>query len=296
MKMQRVSALVVKELKRLVREPANLFMAILFPMILTGAFGAAFGGLGSGSGDATYTVGFVDLDALAGPGWAESFKGGIAETGMLVIAEYGDNETAHGDLLQGRIDAIVILPEDFGDSIDSFLANTADPSLWINSTVGLAIDQGSMVIGAAVPPMIQQVLAATIFGEEAATFALPLTIGVPARVASSHLTQFDYMVPGIFAYSAIFVTLLVAQAFSVEREKGLLKRISVTPTSSSEVIVSQVIANLITGALQVAIVYMVASLMGFRAQASFGGIAFALVIVLFLSSVTWASGSSPPPW
>jgi ABC-type multidrug transport system permease subunit len=282
MRVQRVSALVVKELKRLIREPANLFMAILFPMILTGAFGAAFGDLGSGSGDATYTVGFVDLGASAGTGWAESFKGGIAETGMLVVAEYGDNETAHGDLLQGRIDAIVILPEDFGDSINSFLANPADPSLWVNSTVGLAVDQGSMVIGAAVPPMIWQILAATIFGEEVATLALPLTIGVPARVASSHLTQFDYMVPGLFAYSAIFVTLLVAQSFSVEREKGLLKRISMTPTSSSEVIVSQVIANLITGALQVAIVYTVASLMGFRAQASFGGIAFALIIVLFL--------------
>jgi ABC-type multidrug transport system permease subunit len=282
MRAQRVSALVAKELKRLVREPANLFMAILFPMILTVAFGAAFGGLGSGGGDATYTVGFVDLGASEGTGWAESFKGGIAETGMLVIAEYGDNETAHGDLLQGRIDAIVVLPEDFGDSIDSFLANPADPSLWINSTVGLAVDQGSMVIGAAVPPMIRQVLAATIFGEEAATLALPLTIGVPARVASSHLTQFDYMVPGLFSYSAIFVTLIVAQAFSVEREQGLLKRISMTPTSSSEVIVSQVIANLITGAFQVAIVYTVASLMGFRAQASLGGIAFALIIVLFL--------------
>jgi ABC-type multidrug transport system permease subunit len=139
-----------------------------------------------------------------------------------------------------------------------------------------------MVIGAAVPPMIRQVLAATIFGEEAATLALPLTIGVPARVASSHLTQFDYMVPGLFSYSAVFVTLIVAQAFSVEREQGLLKRISMTPTSSSEVIVSQVIANLITGAFQVAIVYTVANLMGFRAQASLVGIAFALIIVLFL--------------
>jgi len=282
MRVQRVSALVVKELKRLVREPANLFMAILFPMILTVAFGAAFGGLGSGSGDASFTVGFVDLGASAGAGWAESFKGGIADTGMLVVAEYGDNETAHADLLQGRIDAIVIIPPEFGDSVDSFLSHPAEPELWVNATVGLAVDQGSMIVGAAVPPMIRQVLAATILGEAAMTLALPLEIGVPAQVASSHLTQFDYMVPGLFSYSAIFITMLVAQAFSTEREQGLLRRISVTPTSSSEVIVSHVIADLITGAVQVAIVYLASSLMGFRAQASALGIAYALTIVLFL--------------
>jgi len=273
---------VVKELKKLVREPANLFMALLFPMILTVAFGAAFGGLGSGGTDSTYTVGLVDLDASVSQNWADSFREGISETGALVVADYGDNETAHADLLQGKIDAVVILPVDFGDSVDSFLAHPLEPWLWVNTTLGMAVDQGSMIVGAAVPPMIQQVLAVTIFGEQAMTVALPLTIGAPTQVASSHLSQFDYMVPGIFAYSAIFVTLLVAQAFSTEREQGLLRRINMTPASSSEVILSQVIANLITGAMQVAIVYLVSGLMGFRAQASAVGIAYALTIVLFL--------------
>ena len=282
MRTQIVTALVVKELKKLVREPAYLFMALLFPMILTVAFGAAFGGLGSGGTDSTYTVGLVDLDASASQNWADSFREGISETGALVVADYGDNETAHADLLQGKIDAVVILPVDFGDSVDSFLAHPSEPWLWVNTTLGLAVDQGSMIVGAAVPPMIQQVLAVTIFGEQAMTVALPLTIGAPTQVASSHLSQFDYMVPGIFAYSAIFVTMLVAQAFSTEREQGLLRRINMTPASSSEVILSQVIANLITGAIQVAIVYLVSGLMGFRAQASAVGIAYALTIVLFL--------------
>jgi ABC-type multidrug transport system permease subunit len=282
MRAQRVKALVAKELKRVVREPANLFMALLFPMILTVAFGAAFGGLGSGGVDMTYTVGLVDLDVSANHAWAEAFREGISETGALIVANYEDNETAHADLLQGRIDAIVIIPPEFGDSVESFLSHPAEPGLWVNATVGLAVDQGSMIVGAAVPPMIRQVLAVTLFGEAAMTLALPLEIGAPAQVTSSHLTQFDYMVPGLFSYAAIFITMLVAVAFSAERELGLLRRINVTPTSSSEVIVSQVIANLITGAVQVAIVYLAAGLMGFRAQATPLGIAYALTIVLFL--------------
>jgi len=282
MRAQRVRALALKEFKRVVREPANLFMAILFPMILTAAFGAAFGGLGTGSGDTSYGVGFVDLDESTNPVWAAAFREGIVHTAVLDVVDYVDNETAHADLLQGRLDAIVILPGDFGDSIESFLEHPAEPRLWVNTTVGLAVDQGSMIVGAAVPPMIQQVLAATVFGEQAMTLALPLEIGVPTRVASTHLTQFDYMVPGIFSYAAIFITMLVAQAFSTEREQGLLRRISLTPTSSSEVIVSQVIANLVTGAVQVGIVYLVSSLMGFRANATVLGIAYAMTIVLFL--------------
>ncbi len=257
-------------------------MVLFFPLVLTAAFGAAFGGIGSGGGDMTYTVGLVDLDASGNHAWAEAFRDGLWDTGALVVAEYDDNETAHNDLLQGTIDAIVILPGDFGDSIDSFLQNPDDPGRWINTTIGLAVDQGSMIVGAAVPPMIQGVLSSTVFGSQALAVALPMELGVPTKVASSHLTQFDYMVPGLFAYSAIFITLNVAQTFSVEREQGLLNRISVTPTSSSEVIVSHVIANLITGAIQVAIVYMAASLLGFRAQATSLGIVYALTIVLFL--------------
>jgi ABC-2 type transport system permease protein len=282
MRVQRVMALVLKELKRVVREPANLFMALLFPMILTVAFGAAFGNFGSEGMDATYEIGLVDLDKSVNRSWAESFKMGISNTGILVIVEYENNEGAHNDLLQGKIDAIVILPQDFGNSIDSFLVHPMEPSYWINTTLELSVDQGSNIVSAAVPPIIQQVLSLTIFGEQAMTLVSPIEIGIPTQVASIHLTQFDYMVPGIFSYSAIFITMLVAQAFATEREQGLLKRISLTPTSSSEVIISQVVANLITGAVQITIVYLVSNLMGFRAKATTTGIAYAFVIVLFL--------------
>ena len=271
MKPQRIRALTMKDLKRVIREPANLFMVFIFPVVLTMAFGAAFGGFGSGGGASTYTVGLVDLDASSNHGFAEAFVAGIEATGALIVEVYADNATAHDDLLQGTIDAVVVLPEDFGDSVESFLLHPDDPGQWVNTTIGLAVDQGSMIVGAAVPPMIQGVLASILFGEAAMDVAIPLELGAPAQVASSHLTQFDYMVPGMFAYSAIFTAMLVAQAFSTEREQGLLRRISLTPTASSEVILSQVV-----------VVYGTSLLMGFRPEAAAPGIIYAMVIVLFL--------------
>jgi len=282
MKPQRIRALTMKDLKRVIREPANLFMVFIFPVVLTMAFGAAFGGFGSGGGASTYTVGLVDLDASSNHGFAEAFVAGIEATGALIVEVYADNATAHDDLLQGTIDAVVVLPEDFGDSVESFLLHPDDPGQWVNTTIELAVDQGSMIVGAAVPPMIQGVLASILFGEAAMDVAIPLELGAPAQVASSHLTQFDYMVPGMFAYSAIFTAMLVAQAFSTEREQGLLRRISLTPTSSSEVILSQVVTNLILGVGQVVVVYGTSLLMGFRPEAAAPGIIYAMVIVLFL--------------
>ncbi|MCW3992472.1 MAG: ABC transporter permease [Candidatus Bathyarchaeota archaeon] len=281
MRSQRIRALSVKDLKRVIRDPAVLFMVFIFPLVLTAAFGAAFGN-SSGGGDATYTVGLVDMDASSNHGWAEAFRDGIEATGALVVAEYPENASAHDDLLQGTIDAIVVLPEVFGDSVESFLLHPDDPGQWVNTTIGLAVDQGSMIVGAVVPPLIGQVLSSILFGEAATNTAVPLELGTPAQVASSHLNQFDYMVPGMFAYSAIFITLLVAQAFSSEREQGLMKRISLTPTSSSEVILSQVVTNLILGAAQVGVVYATAYMMGFRPMTAAVGVAYALVIVLFL--------------
>ena len=62
MKLQRVFALTKKEMKKTIREPAFLFMIFLFPIVFVFAFGASFGGFGSGQ-TATYQVGVVNLDS-----------------------------------------------------------------------------------------------------------------------------------------------------------------------------------------------------------------------------------------
>ncbi|MCX6654614.1 MAG: ABC transporter permease [Candidatus Bathyarchaeota archaeon] len=57
---------------------------------------------------------------------------------------------------------------------------------------------------------------------------------------------------------------------------------AVTPTTSSEIFMSQILANLATGTLQVAIVYVAAKIMGFHAAGGAAEIAYAFVIVLLL--------------
>ena len=96
-------------------------------------------------------------------------------------------------------------------------------------------------------------------------------------------TQFDFMAPGLFAYAVIFIIMTVAQSFTDSREQGLLKRISLTPTTSGEFMGSHVISNTIISILQVATVALCTFIMGYRPEGGIGGLAIAFLLIMALS-------------
>ncbi|KON33454.1 MAG: hypothetical protein AC479_04605 [miscellaneous Crenarchaeota group-6 archaeon AD8-1] len=91
------------------------------------------------------------------------------------------------------------------------------------------------------------------------------------------------LVPGLIVYAVIFLIMTVAQSFSMERQEGLLKRLSTTPMTSSEFIGSRIISNLLTAMIQVIIVVILAFILGFRPQSGIAGILLALPITALFS-------------
>jgi ABC-type transport system involved in multi-copper enzyme maturation permease subunit len=278
MKVQRIRAIVKKDMTKLIRVPATLFMALLFPLILTGAFGLAFGG-GTAAGDTVYTIGIVDLDNST---WSNLFIGNLSMSEVLINQSYDSDDTAQIDLAQGKVDAVIIIPDDFGVSLDSYWLNPLNASTWENTTIGLFVDRGSMIVSNALPPLIQQILLTTLYGEQTLSVAQPVTLGTPSGVQSSHNTQFDFMAPGMFAFAAIFLILIVAEGFTEERSAGILRRIQLTPTTPAEIIAGSTIAYMITGIFQIAIVFFAAGFMGFNVGTDPIKILFAFILVSLL--------------
>jgi hypothetical protein len=98
MKLQRVLALVKKDLKRTVREPAVLFMIFLFPIIFVFAFGASFGGVGGGQ--VAYNIGVVNMDKVVStPQPSQLFLNALTDTKILNPKVYINNQTAQNDLI-----------------------------------------------------------------------------------------------------------------------------------------------------------------------------------------------------
>jgi len=283
MNFQRVTALVRKDLKKMVRDPALLFLIIMFPIVLTIAFGFSFGAIG-GTQSSTYQIGLVNMNADgAQEQWSQYFIGNLSALELLSIQAYSDNATAQADLVQGRVQAVVLIPANFGESCSSFQSAPNEPSSWVNASLPIYLDSGSMFATQAIPPLVQQVLVTTILGERPTGVSLPIQLSTPSLIQTSKFTMFDYMVPGLFAYASIFLTMTVAQSFTTEREEGLLMRINTTPTTPTEFMVSQTASNMIVALVQAVVVFAMAYVVGYRPSASVESIVLAFTVILVFS-------------
>ena len=301
MKFQRIFALFKMDIKKTIREPAVLFIVILFPLILTAAFGLAFGSLGSS--ESSYSIAIVNLESPSGP-WSQALIGNVTANQVFKPIDYPDNNSAHFDLVQGKIDAILIIPQNFSKSCDSYWNNPLNASKWINITVELYVDSGSLIATQAIPPIIQQILITTLFGESSGG-AIPLNLGAPSLIAANKFSQFSFMVPGLFAFAAIFLTMTVSSTVVEEKTNGLLRRIYVTPTTPSEFMLSHGASNMVIAGIQTALIFAISTLLGFKPAGAVGwgnyAMVFGCVLIfalgnvgfgLIVASITKNSGSA----
>ncbi|MFW9911182.1 MAG: ABC transporter permease [Candidatus Thorarchaeota archaeon] len=290
MGLRRITALTKKNLKMFTRQPAVLFLLLLFPLIVTATFGLAFGGMGEG-GMTNFDVGLLNQDtATTNSQWADSFEGNLTELEGITVLHYETNETGQAELLQGGLDAFIVIPEGFGNSCTSYWNSPFNGSSWTNTTVELYVDSGSMIASSAVPPLVQQVVLTTMFGSEATTLDLPVDVGSPSMVQASTFSQWDFMAPGIFAFASIFMIMIVAQSLTGERDGGLLKRMGTTPLKSYEFMLSNVIAYMIIAVVQVLLVFTTSYAIGYRPATDVSGLAFAFAMLLAFSLVNVGFG------
>jgi ABC-2 type transport system permease protein len=284
MKFQRIRALTKKEMKKAIRQPAVLFMIFLFPIVFVFAFGASFGGIGEGQ--PTYQVGVVNLDQANPPQSSLLFIDSLISTDILNIQTYYDNQTAQNELSQGKIQAVMIIPVTFSQSFQSYQTAPSNPNQWVNASVSLYLDKGSIVATQAIPPIIQQVLTAFI-GQSQQVVSSPITLKTASLVEVRQASTFDFMAPGMFTFASIFLIMIVAQSFTEDRENGMMKRMRITPTTPTEFMLSQVLSYTVIALVQAVLIFAMVYLMGFRPNVGTFVyiVAFVLVVVFSLSNV-----------
>lgn len=279
MKFQRMVALTKKEMKKTIRQPAALFLIFLFPIVFVFAFGASFGGLGGGQ--PVYQIGVVNMDQAAPPQSSLLFIDALKDIDILNIQTYGDNQTAQNELSQGRIQAVMIIPATFSQSLESYRIAPNDPSKWTNASVSLYLDKGSIVATQAIPPIIKQVLTAFI-GQSQQAFPSPINLKTTSLEVKQTSTL-DFLAPGMFTFASIFLIMIVAQSFTEDRENGMMKRIRISPTTPTDFMLSQVISYLVIALIQAILVFVMVYLMGFRPNVGTSVYVFAFILVLIFS-------------
>jgi ABC-2 type transport system permease protein len=273
---QRIFALTKKDLKKTVRDPAVLFMIFLFPVVFVFAFGASFGG--AGSGPTHYDISIVNLDQ----GTSQTFLNALNETKLFNLNINADNQTAQNDLTQGKVQAVVVIPSDFSQSLQSYQAKPNSPDQWVNATISLYLDKGSIVATQAIPTILQQVLTATVNPTQQPV-STPLRLETASLVEVKTVSALDFIAPGMFTFASIFLIMMVGQSFAQDRENGMMKRIRITPTTPTEFMTSQVISYMGIALIQAALVFAMTYLMGFKPNVGIPTYAFAFILVLLFS-------------
>lgn len=277
MKLQRVLAIVRKEAKKTVRDPAVLCMVFLFPVVFVLTFGTFLGGVGSGQ--PVYEVGVVNMDQ---GGASQMLLTILSKTEILNPKTYGDNQTAQNDLSQGKILAVIIIPQHFSLSLASYQASPEEPSGWINTTIALYLDKGSLMATQVVPPIVQQALTA-ISGEGRQTLPSPFHLEVSSLVEVEKLSNFEYMTPGMFTFASIYILMMVAQSFVQDRGNGMMKRIRITPITPAEFMMGQVLSYMLIALVQAVLVFATTYALGFRPDVGMPVYLFAFTILLVFS-------------
>ncbi len=213
-------AMVRANLKMAVRNRAALFWNLAFPALFIVIFGAIFG---RGPG-ISVRVGVVGPESA----FRTQVLAGLKQAQVFTVTQ-GERDAELHDLAQGKRDVVI----EFGEA-----APGAVPS------VTLAYDQASGTSAQIGLGAIRQILVATAGG------ASPVEI-TETPVQAETISFMDAFVPGILAMSLMNSGVIgLATAFTTYRERGILRRIKVTPFPVTSFILARVASQLVMAVLQ----------------------------------------------
>ncbi len=213
-----------------VRNRTALFWNLVFPAIFILIFGTIFS-----SDQVAIDVGIVGPESA----WKAETIAVMEESEAFTVFVDGGADEELSELEEGNRDAVVVFPE-----IDA--ATNAPATVYYDEAGG---PFGQISVGA-----VQQVLAGTALGDQ----QVPIET---VAVSGTDFSYMDFFLPGIIAMSLMNSGVIgLSTAFVSYRERGILRRIRVTPFPLTSFISSRIVSQLIVAVPQSLILIGLASL------------------------------------
>jgi ABC-2 type transport system permease protein len=242
----RFLATTVAQLKMTFRRRITLFWSLVFPMILMTLLGVLFG--------STINAGDIDVVPVNAPA-PKAVVRVLEHTKGVHMHTVASAATALKQVRDGKRDAaIVFAPAGKGAyRVKLYTSNTsADQASIIKGIVSGAADGVSV----------------------AATGSQPALRLAAQTVDSSSLKYIDFLLPGILALSIMISAVIGLATILVDwRQRGILRRLKLTPIPLGEFFAARIAASLVVAVMQVVVLL------------AFGRLAFGIHI----SSTAWAA-------
>jgi ABC-2 type transport system permease protein len=231
--MRALLLLTAANIKSFTRDRAALFWTLAFPLIFIFLFGSIFSG-----GNNERTVGFADLDHSV---HASELRAAFASQPNVKLVD-GTEEGLVGQMRDGQLSAVLVVPPGYGATIDAKAA-PADIKLYTDPAQAAAQGATFQLVGG--------VLGAV---NQAASGRPPAVAFTNQAVQTQDLTFISYLVPSILGMSLMQLGIFSAIPLVADREKHILKRLQATPLRRWQLVGSNVLMRLLISVIQTAII------------------------------------------
>lgn len=237
----KIYSLFVANLKRFWRDPTALFFTIFFPLIFLLVFGTVFGGDGSAFNSKVAIFNESETE------FASSFEQRAIDDVSFTVEEFVDYDEAEETLTRGRLDAIIILPKEFGEIGQSSLPSG---DMRVQYLEGNADNTQSLLA------VLGQVLNG--INQDLDPYD-PLFKVQPEPLSKASLTNLDYLVPGILGFAIMSLALFgMANGFTSDKKTGAIARLRAAPIKSYHVALSTGLVYMVLGVVSVLVQLTVA--------------------------------------
>lgn len=262
------TAITVKELKQLRRDPVSLILTIMFPILLIGIFIVIVSAFSATSHNVPVVVADLDGSPASNALINELTKSRFIHVIQLVQTENQAYQVVDNAQAVGAI----IIPQGFGVGISSgnafVIVSTDNSKLTSSQFVVGAVNQGA-----------QNLVNQATLGEGGINFGLKLApIEVITRPLSGRPPSGDPILPGFLGMIAILGGFDdIVNAITRERERGTLPRLTLSPVSLLAVYSGKMSATVVLTILRTALMLVIFTLYGLVIRGN--------LILIFLTTI-----------
>lgn len=227
--------------KRYFRDKVALFFSFVFPIIFLFVFGGLFGG----NSGPSFSVAVINRSETA---FAKEFVESTKQGDIFKVESVSGFDAAKEQLGRGELDAILVLPADFGRT---------DAQGRPSGTLESYYDEGDRQLAQALTAVNQ-----AIIDELNRQF---VTENKPFRVANkpirtANLTQFDYTFAGLLGFAILSLGVFgMANGFASDKKAGAFRRLRVAPIRAWQLIVATGLTYTLVGLMTITLMFGLAT-------------------------------------
>jgi ABC-2 type transport system permease protein len=244
MSVKRLTSIFIKEYRHIIREPRTLWMVFLSPAFVLIALSLVFT---SGSTRVDLAVWDQDLTPLS-----RQFVATLSSDSDFSIKHVSGHEEIETSLMGRRIDAAVVIPSGFGDTVQG--GETASVQVILDGV-------DTAVAGEAMGSLLGH---AADFGVQLSKEYLVAPTPVQVKPKSAYLPKTadrDSMVSGLIPIVFSLPVIAAALALARERETGTLEALVATPVQGLEYLGGKLVAYVTASLAGLLPVWLTASLL-----------------------------------